>query len=69
MQREDSNNTGENRRSSPVAWAVGGVFILAVIATIFFYDGRNAVQQTTTTTPSNAPSVTTGSNNPANANK
>ncbi|WP_298244651.1 hypothetical protein [uncultured Bradyrhizobium sp.] len=53
------------RRNSPVGWAIGAIFIIAVVAAVFFYNGRDIGPQATSTNPNNAPSVTTGSNAPA----
>ena len=63
--QNDDPRTDRARRNSPVGWAVGAMFVIAVIATIFFYNGREAGQQTTTSDPNTAPNVTTGSNPPA----
>ncbi|OPY98817.1 hypothetical protein A5906_30040 [Bradyrhizobium sacchari] len=49
------------RQNSAVGWMVGAVFVIAVVAAVFFYNGRDIGHQTTTTAPTNAPSVTTGS--------
>ncbi|HXH47269.1 MAG TPA: hypothetical protein VNK51_25935 [Bradyrhizobium sp.] len=52
------------RRNSPVGWAVGAIFVIAVIAAVFFYNGREFGPQTTTQDANTAPNVTTGSNPP-----
>jgi len=53
------------RRNSPVAWAIGAIFIIAVVAAVFFYNGRDVGDRTTTASPNSAPSVTTGAKRPA----
>jgi len=58
---QNDNDTGRSRQNSAVGWMVGAIFVIAVIAAVFFYDGRDVGRQATTTSPSNAPSVTTGS--------
>ncbi|MCK1547063.1 hypothetical protein IVA87_04840 [Bradyrhizobium sp. 147] len=63
--QNDDRRTDRARRNSPVGWAIGAIFVIAVIAAIFFYNGREVGQQTTTSSPNNAPNVTTGSNPPA----
>jgi hypothetical protein len=52
------NKIAENNRSrNPIAWAIGGVFFLALLGALFFYDGRDA----TTVPGPNTPNVV---NNP-----
>ena len=63
--QNDDREADRARRNSPVGWAIGAIFVIAVIAAIFFYNGREVGQQTTTSSPNNAPNVTTGSNPPA----
>ncbi len=63
--QNDDPRTDRARRNSPVGWAVGAIFVIAVVAAVFFYDGREVGPQATSTNPNNAPSVTTGSNPPA----
>ncbi|MCK1598494.1 MULTISPECIES: hypothetical protein [unclassified Bradyrhizobium] len=53
------------RRTSPTAWAIGAIFTIAVVAAIVFYNGRDIRDQTTTSNPNSAPSVTTGAKQPA----
>jgi hypothetical protein len=48
------------RRNSPTAWAIGAIIIIAVVATIIFYSGRDTHDLTTTASPNSSPSVTTG---------
>ncbi|SCB50341.1 hypothetical protein GA0061098_1014136 [Bradyrhizobium shewense] len=50
-----------SRQNSAVGWMAGAIFVIAVVAAAFFYNGRDVGHQTTTATPDNAPSVTTGS--------
>jgi len=59
----------QSRRNSPTGWVIGGIFVVAVVAIVFFYTGRDAGNQTTTSNPNDVPSVTTGSNNPAAPNR
>ena len=63
--QNDDRRTDRARRNSPVAWAIGAIFVIAVVAAVFFYNGREVGPQATSTNPNNAPSVTTGSNPPA----
>jgi hypothetical protein len=48
----------KNRSFSPAAWAIGGIFFVALLLALFFYDGRD----TTTVPGPNTPNVV---NNPA----
>ncbi|WP_156489458.1 hypothetical protein [Bradyrhizobium sp. DOA1] len=61
----DDLRTDRARRNSPVGWAVGAMFVIAVVAAVFFYNGREVGPQTTTSNPNTSPNVTTGSNPPA----
>ena len=63
--QDDERRVDRARRNSPVGWAIGAIFVIAVVAAVFFYNGRDVGPQTTTSSPNNAPSVTTGSTNPA----
>jgi NADH:ubiquinone oxidoreductase subunit 6 (subunit J) len=63
--QNDDSRTDRARRNSPVGWAIGAIFVIAVVAAVFFYNGREFSPQATSTSPNNAPSVTTGSNPPA----
>lgn len=63
--QNDDRRSDRARRNSPVGWALGAIFVMAVIATVFFYNGREFGPQTTTSDPNTAPNVTTGSNPPA----
>lgn len=63
--QNDDPRTDRARRNSPVGWAVGAIFVMAVVAVVFFYNGREIGPQTTTSNPNTAPNVTTGSNPPA----
>ncbi|MBR0994457.1 hypothetical protein JQ580_27440 [Bradyrhizobium japonicum] len=63
--QNDNPGTNRARRNSPVGWVIGAMFVMAVIATVFFYNGRQVGPQTTTANPNTAPNVTTGSNPPA----
>lgn len=63
--QDDDGRDDRIRRNSPIAWAIGAIFVIAVVAAVFFYNGREVGPQTTTSNPSNAPNVTTGSNAPA----
>ncbi|PSO19546.1 hypothetical protein [Bradyrhizobium sp. MOS003] len=63
--QNDNPGTNRARHNSPVGWAIGAMFVIAVIATVFFYNGRQLGPQTTTANPNTAPNVTTGSNPPA----
>lgn len=56
------NQTRTSRQNSATGWAIGAIFVIAIVVAIFFYNGRDVGQQTTTTNPSNAPNVMTGSN-------
>lgn len=69
MIHQDNDKTNVARQNSPVAWMLGAVFVIAIVAAVFFYNGKDVGPQTTTTTPGNAPSVTTGSNGPGTSNK
>ncbi|MBW7969564.1 hypothetical protein [Bradyrhizobium sp. BR 10289] len=60
MDQNDPANV-RPRQNSAVGWIVGAIFVIAVVAAVFLYDGRDVGQQATTTAPTNAPSVTTGS--------
>lgn len=58
---DDNQPKGRNaRRSSPVGWALGAIFLFAIIAVVFLYNGRGTEQ--TTADPNKAPNVVTGSN-------
>jgi len=58
---DDNQLKGRNvRRNSPVGWALGAIFMFAIIAVVFFYNGRGTEQ--TTADPNKAPNVVTGSN-------
>ena len=51
-QDEEQVNTAASEKSrSPVAWAIGVVFFLALIGALFFYDGRDAKTVPGPTTP------------------
>ncbi|MEY9182445.1 NADH:ubiquinone oxidoreductase subunit 6 (subunit J) [Bradyrhizobium sp. USDA 326] len=63
--QNDDRRADRARRNSPVGWAIGAIFVIAVVAAVFFYNGREVGPQATSTSPNNAPSVTTGSNAPA----
>lgn len=66
MTYQDNDRRADRaRRNSPVGWAIGAIFVIAVVAAIFFYNGRDIGPQATSTSPNNAPSVTTGSKAPA----
>jgi hypothetical protein len=69
MTQQDNDKTNVARQNSPVAWMLGAVFIIAIVAAVFFYNGKDVGQQTTTTTPDNASSVTTGSKGAGTSNK
>ncbi|WFU75019.1 hypothetical protein [Bradyrhizobium sp. CB2312] len=58
---QNDHATVRSGQSSAVGWMVGAIFVVAVVAAVFFYNGGDVGHQTTTTTPTNAPSVTTGS--------
>ncbi|MDA9463287.1 hypothetical protein [Bradyrhizobium sp. CCBAU 53415] len=58
---ENDHTTARSPQNSAVGWAVGAIFVIALVAAVFFYNGRDVGHQATTTTPTNAPSVTTGS--------
>ncbi|WP_439392831.1 hypothetical protein ACRQ5Q_26590 [Bradyrhizobium sp. PMVTL-01] len=66
---QDGHNTVRSRQNSPVGWMIGAIFVIAVVAAVFFYNGRDVGHQATTTTPTNAPSVTTGSNGSTTSSK
>ncbi|NUR14036.1 MAG: hypothetical protein HOQ20_19650 [Bradyrhizobium sp.] len=63
--QNDDRRTGRASRNSPVGWAIGAIFVIAVVAAVFFYNGRQVGPQTTTSNPNTAPNVTTGSHPPA----
>jgi NADH:ubiquinone oxidoreductase subunit 6 (subunit J) len=63
--QDDDRRTDRTRRNSPIGWVLGAIFVIAVVAAVFFYNGRDTGPQTTTNSPNNAPNVTTGSNAPA----
>jgi NADH:ubiquinone oxidoreductase subunit 6 (subunit J) len=65
MTYQDDRRADRARRNSPVGWAIGAIFVIAVVAAVFFYNGRDVGPQTTTSNPNTAPNVTTGSNPPA----
>jgi NADH:ubiquinone oxidoreductase subunit 6 (subunit J) len=65
MNSQNERRTVRTRQNSPAGWLVGIAFVVAVVLVVFFYTGRDSSQQTTNTTPANAPSVTTGSSAPA----
>jgi len=65
--KEDAHEAGgwrTRKRSTPpqcpTAWAIGAIIIIAVVATIIFYSGRDIHDLTTTASPNSSPSVTTG---------
>jgi hypothetical protein len=56
---ETARKVNDTRRAnSPMAWAMGGVFLAALLGALFFYDGRDG----TTKPGPNTPNVV---NNPA----
>jgi hypothetical protein len=61
MTDQNNDKTDPARQNSPVGWVLGAIVVIAIVATVFFYSGTDVGHQTTTTTPNNAPSVTTGS--------
>ncbi|GGI31648.1 hypothetical protein [Bradyrhizobium guangdongense] len=63
--QDDERRADRIRRNSPIGWAIGAIFVIAVVAAVFFYNGRDVGPQATSNTANNAPSVTTGSNTPA----
>lgn len=65
MTYQDENRRADRTRNSPIGWAIGAIFVIAMVAAVFFYNGREVGPQTTTSNPSSAPNVTTGSNAPA----
>ncbi|MGY4512058.1 hypothetical protein [Bradyrhizobium sp. USDA 3650] len=65
MTYQDDRRADRARRNSPVGWAIGAIFVIAVVAAVFFYNGRDVGPQTTTTSPNNTPSVTTNPAAPA----
>ncbi|MCK1745081.1 hypothetical protein IVA80_30760 [Bradyrhizobium sp. 139] len=69
MTHQDNDKTSAARQNSPVAWMLGAIFVIAIVAAVFFYNGKDVGHQTTTTSPDNAPSVTTGSNGSGIPNK
>lgn len=63
---QNNNDRHRSRQNSAVGWMVGAIFVIAVVAAVFFYNGRDVGHQATTTDPTNAPSVTTGSSSSNN---
>jgi hypothetical protein len=53
--RRKVNDT--NRVNSPLAWAIGGVFLVLLLGGLFFYDGRDG----STKSGSNPPNVVSNS--------
>src|SRR3569623_654308 len=53
-------------RISSLGWIIGAIFFIAVVVAVIFYDGRDVGH---TTSPANAPSVTTGSSGPGSPNR
>jgi NADH:ubiquinone oxidoreductase subunit 6 (subunit J) len=47
------------RRNSPTGWIVGALFVVAIVAVVFFYKGKDS---STAGDPNHSPSVMTGSN-------
>ena len=68
MNPNEQNRVG-SRPNSAIGWVVGTIFVIAVVAAVFFYNGRDVGNQATTTSPDRAPSVTTGSTGSPSANK
>ncbi|MCK1392512.1 hypothetical protein [Bradyrhizobium sp. 1] len=58
---QNDHTTVRSRQNSAVGWIVGAIFVIAIVAAVFFYNGRDVGDRATTTSPTNAPSVTTGS--------
>ncbi|MGY3356044.1 hypothetical protein ACVWZK_002707 [Bradyrhizobium sp. GM0.4] len=48
MTYQDDRRADRARRNSPVGWAIGAIFVIAVVAAVFFYNGRDVGPQTTT---------------------
>jgi hypothetical protein len=69
MTQRDNDKTNLARQNSPVGWMIGAIFVIAIVAAVFFYNGKDVGHQTTTTTPDKAPSVTTGSSGAGTSNK
>jgi len=63
--QNDDRRVDRARRNSPVGWAIGAIFVIAIVAAVFFYNGRGIGPQTTTANPNTAPNVTTGAHPPA----
>jgi hypothetical protein len=53
--RQKVNDTG--RVNSPLAWGIGGIFLVALLGVLFFYDGRSG----STKSGSNPPNVVSNS--------
>jgi hypothetical protein len=50
------------RVNSPTGWIVGGVFVVAVLGVLFFYQGRSG---STSSSGANPPNVVSGSSSPS----
>lgn len=46
MTYQDDRRADRARRNSPVGWAIGAIFVIAVVAAVFFYNGRDVGPQT-----------------------
>ena len=66
---ESDKTTSRQRQNCPLGWFFGAMFVIPVVAAVFFYEGGEAGHQATTTTPANAPSVTTGSSGSGSPNR
>lgn len=43
--QDDDRRADRARRNSPVGWAIGAIFVIAVVAAVFFYNGRDVGPQ------------------------
>jgi len=62
----NENRSSKKRLNSPAGWIAGGVFLIALLGVLFFYDGRAG---STSSSGSNPPNVVSGSSDTTSPKK